>query len=192
MTLIPGDGIGPEISAAVERVVDALKAPIEWERWAVQGCRRTDAAWSRHLRAAAARTRAAPWRTETQALHARRFPSVSGSDPQGNPVNSVAPEVLASIKRTGVCLKGTLFSPLTKYNTSTQSLNVQLRKQLDLHVNLVHGFSLPGLKTRHDNVDIVVIRRAAAAPSWRTSCRSRYERRADRLAAAGPMASPVP
>lgn len=59
-----------------------------------------------------------------------------------------------------VCLKGTLFTPLTKENTSTQSLNVQMRKQLDLHVNLVHGFSLPGLPTRHDNLDIVVIRSA--------------------------------
>ena len=67
-------------------------------------------------------------------------------------------EVLESIKRTGVCLKGTLFTPLSKRNTSTQSLNVQLRKELDLLVNLVHGFSVPGLKTRHDEIDIVVIR----------------------------------
>lgn len=35
----------------------------------------------------------------------------------------------------------------------------QLRKDLDLVVNLVHGFSIPGLKTRHDDLDIVVIRR---------------------------------
>lgn len=35
---------------------------------------------------------------------------------------------------------------------------MQLRKRLDLHVNLVHGFSIPGLKLRHDNLDIVVIR----------------------------------
>lgn len=68
------------------------------------------------------------------------------------------PEVLASIRKNGVCLKGTLFTPLSKRNTSTQSLNVQLRKDLDLVVNLVHGFSVPGLKTRHDEVDIVVIR----------------------------------
>ena len=57
-----------------------------------------------------------------------------------------------------VCLKGTLFTPLSKNNTSTQSLNVQLRKQLDLHVNIVHGFSLPGLPTRHEGIDIIVIR----------------------------------
>ena len=87
-----------------------------------------------------------------------RFPGVSGSDPQGNPNTHLPKEVLDSIRRNGVCLKGTLFTPLTKYNTSTQSLNVQLRKQLDLQVNLVHGFTVPGLPTRHDNIDIVVIR----------------------------------
>ena len=54
-------------------------------------------------------------------------------------------------------MQGTLFTALDK-TTSTQSLNVQLRKKLDLHVNLVHGFSMPGLKTRHENIDIVVIR----------------------------------
>lgn len=54
-------------------------------------------------------------------------------------------------------LQGTLFTPLGK-TTSTQSLNVQLRKQLDLHVNLVHGFSMPGVETRHSGIDIVVIR----------------------------------
>ena len=37
---------------------------------------------------------------------------------------------------------------LDKKNTNTQSLNVQLRKDLDLAVNVVHGFSIPGLKTR--------------------------------------------
>ena len=87
-----------------------------------------------------------------------RFPGVSGSDPNGNPNTHLPQEVLDSIRRNGVCFKGTLFTPLTKYNTSTQSLNVQLRKQLDLQVNLVHGFTVPGLPTRHDNIDIVVIR----------------------------------
>jgi isocitrate dehydrogenase (NAD+) len=57
-----------------------------------------------------------------------------------------------------VCLKGTLFTQLSKKNTSTQSLNVQLRKELDLYVNMVHGFSIPGLTTKHTDLDIVVIR----------------------------------
>jgi isocitrate dehydrogenase (NAD+) len=57
-----------------------------------------------------------------------------------------------------VCLKGTLFTPLSKKNTSTQSLNVQMRKDLELTVNLVHGFTLPGVPARHEDLDIVVIR----------------------------------
>ena len=57
-----------------------------------------------------------------------------------------------------VCLKGTLFTPLSAHNTSTQSLNVQLRKELDLHVNLVHGFNIPGVPSRFSDVDVVVIR----------------------------------
>lgn len=88
ITLIPGDGIGPEISAAVEDVVVSLGAPIEWER----------------------------------------FPGVSGSTPRGEPVMEVPPDVLESIRRNKVCFKGTLFTPLSEDNTSTQSLNVQLRK----------------------------------------------------------------
>ena len=59
---------------------------------------------------------------------------------------------------TQVCLKGTLFTPLSEYNTSTQSLNVQLRKLLDLHVNLVHGWTMPGVPSRFEDIDIVVIR----------------------------------
>lgn len=118
ITLIPGDGIGPEISAAVEEVVEALGAPVEWER----------------------------------------FPGVSGSTPRGEPVTEVPADVLASIRRNKVCFKGTLFTPLSEHNTSTQSLNVQLRKALDLHVNLCHGFNTPGVPSRFEGLDIVVIR----------------------------------
>lgn len=117
VTLIPGDGIGPEVTEVVQEVVQAIGAPIIWER----------------------------------------FDNVSGTDAHGRPNDHVPDDILASIKRNGVCLKGTLFTPLDK-STSTQSLNVQLRKRLDLHVNLVHGFTMPGLKTRHEGVDIVVIR----------------------------------
>lgn len=65
-----------------------------------------------------------------------------------------------------VCLKGTLFTPLSRDNTSTQSLNVQLRKVLDLHVNLVHGFNIAGVPSRFSDVDVVVIRRAPMLPFW--------------------------
>ncbi|PNW70650.1 hypothetical protein CHLRE_17g728800v5 [Chlamydomonas reinhardtii] len=121
VTLIPGDGIGPEVTKAVVDVVAAMQAPITWER----------------------------------------FDYLSGSEETAAgsvPRTSVPKEVLDSIRRNGVCLKGTLFTPLNKENTNTQSLNVQLRKDLDLHVNVVHGFSIPGLPTRYNNLDIVVIR----------------------------------
>ena len=92
-----------------------------------------------------------------------RFDDVHGTDPNGKPVTNVPAAVLESIKRNKVCLKGTLYTPLSK-STATESLNVQMRKALDSHVNLVHGFTLKGLPKgliRHDDIDIVVIRYAA-------------------------------
>lgn len=77
-----------------------------------------------------------------------RFDDLSGSMPDGSPRLEVPQDVLQSIKRNGVCLKGTMFTNLGGQNTNTQSLNVQMRKDLDLSVNLVHGFTIPGLKTR--------------------------------------------
>ncbi|KAH7332058.1 hypothetical protein KP509_20G066100 [Ceratopteris richardii] len=63
--------------------------------------------------------------------------------------------VMDSIRKNKVCLKGGLATPV---GGGVSSLNVQLRKELDLFASLVHCFNLPGLPTRHDNVDIVVIR----------------------------------
>ncbi|GFR49396.1 hypothetical protein Agub_g11448, partial [Astrephomene gubernaculifera] len=121
VTLIPGDGIGPEVTKSVVDVVAAMGAPITWERF--------------------------DYLSGSEETHVGKVPRTS-----------VPKEVLDSIRRNGVCLKGTLFTPLLKHNTNTQSLNVQLRKDLDLHVNVVHGCSIPGIPTRHNNVDIVVIR----------------------------------
>lgn len=89
-----------------------------------------------------------------------RFDDFGGLDAHGKPVTTVPKEILESIRRNQVCLKGTLFTPLSK-TTATESLNVQMRKNLDSHVNLVHGFSLKGLPPgviRHEGIDIVVIR----------------------------------
>lgn len=74
------------------------------------------------------------------------------------PTMHTAPRILRRDESVQVCLKGTLFTPLSKKNTSTQSLNVQMRKDLELTVNLVHGFSLPAVPVRHSDLDIVVIR----------------------------------
>lgn len=70
-------------------------------------------------------------------------------------MNKFPVEVLDSIKKNKVCLKGGLATPM---GGGVSSLNMQLRRELDLYASLVHCFNLPGLPTRHDNVDIVVIR----------------------------------
>ncbi|KAL2650107.1 hypothetical protein R1flu_018235 [Riccia fluitans] len=70
-------------------------------------------------------------------------------------MDKVPQEVIDSIRKNKVCLKGGLATPV---GGGVSSLNVQLRKELDLFASLVHCFNLPGLPTRHDDVDIVVIR----------------------------------
>lgn len=70
-------------------------------------------------------------------------------------MNKVPTEVLDSIRKNKVCIKGGLATPV---GGGVSSLNVQLRKELDLYVHLVHCMNIPGLKTRHEDVNIVVIR----------------------------------
>ncbi|KOM45241.1 hypothetical protein LR48_Vigan06g054700 [Vigna angularis] len=108
VTLIPGDGIGPLVTGAVEQVMDAMHAPVYFEKYEVYG-----------------------------------------------DMKAVPAEVLDSIRKNKVCLKGGLATPM---GGGVSSLNVQLRKELDLYASLVNCFNLPGLPTRHENVDIVVIR----------------------------------
>lgn len=108
VTLIPGDGIGPLVTNAVEQVMEAMHAPIFFEKYDVHG-----------------------------------------------EMSRVPPEVMESIRKNKVCLKGGLKTPV---GGGVSSLNVQLRKELDLFASLVNCFNLPGLPTRHENVDIVVIR----------------------------------
>jgi isocitrate dehydrogenase (NAD+) len=64
-------------------------------------------------------------------------------------------EVLDSIRKNKVCIKGGLNTPV---GGGVSSLNMQLRKELDLYASLVNCVNFPGLPTRHENVDIVVIR----------------------------------
>jgi len=108
VTLIPGDGIGPLVTGAVQQVMEAMHAPVYFETYEVHG-----------------------------------------------DMPTVPTEVIESIRRNKVCLKGGLATPV---GGGVSSLNVQLRKELDLYAALVNCFNLPGLPTRHDNVDIVVIR----------------------------------
>jgi isocitrate dehydrogenase (NAD+) len=113
VTLLPGDGIGPEVSNAAVRVLDAAGADIEWER---------------HLAGA-------------EAL-----------EKYGNPL---PPEVLESVRRNCLALKGPI---TTQVGKGFRSINVQLRQELDLYANLRPSRSLPSIPSRFEGVDIIVVR----------------------------------
>ncbi len=113
VTLIPGDGIGPDLTDAVKTVIEALDVDIEWEI------------------AEAGET---------------------VMDKEGTPL----PEsVLDSIRKNKVALKGPLTTPV---GTGFRSVNVALRKELDLYSNVRPSLSLPGIETPHKNIDIVLYR----------------------------------
>ncbi|MFL6193524.1 MAG: isocitrate dehydrogenase (NAD(+)) [Thermoanaerobaculia bacterium] len=113
VTLIPGDGIGPEVSQAVVRVLEAAGAEIEWER---------------HI-------------AGREALE--KF---------GNPL---PPEVLESVRRNRLALKGPI---TTQVGGGFKSINVRLRQELDLYANLRPSRSLPSIPSRFEGVDIIVVR----------------------------------
>jgi isocitrate dehydrogenase (NAD+) len=113
ITLIPGDGIGPEVTEAVLRVLHASGVAFEWERHdaGVLAFERTG--------------RALP------------------------------PELLDSIRRNKVALKGPVTTPIAEGFTS---VNVGLRKALDLYANLRPVANLPGAPGRFGAVDLVIVR----------------------------------
>ena len=113
ITLLPGDGIGPEVTAATVRVLEAAGGRYEWDS---------------HMAGA-------------EALAAR-----------GNPLPQ---DVLDSILANGVALKGPVTTPI---GTGFQSVNVQLRRALDLFANLRPVRTLPGVASRYEGVDLVVVR----------------------------------
>lgn len=113
ITLIPGDGIGPEITAAVTKIIDAAGLKIDWD---IQN---------------------------------------AGADvveTEGSPLPS---RVIESIKKNKIALKAPVTTPIGK---GFRSVNVALRKELDLYANLRPCKNLPGIKTRFDNVNIIVVR----------------------------------
>ncbi len=113
LTLIPGDGIGPEVTTAVIRVLDAAGVAIEWDR---------------------------------QDAGVIAFKK-SGQTLPG--------ELLDSIRRTRVALKGPCATPIGEGFTS---VNVGLRKALDLYANLRPVSNLPGVPSRFTQVDLVIVR----------------------------------
>src|SRR5687768_12806931 len=113
ITLIPGDGIGPEVTAAVTSVLDATGVPIEWDRH--------DA-------------------------------GVTAFEKTGQ---TLPAELLDSITRNKVALKGPCTTPIGEGFTS---VNVGLRKALDLYANLRPVRNLPGVASRWTNVDLIIVR----------------------------------
>ena len=115
VTLIPGDGIGPEVAEATVRAVNATGVSIDWQRADLNA-------------------------------------SIISKAGQVLP-----PHVIESLERTHVGLKGPVTTPIAG---GFQSVNVALRKQFDLYANVRPVCSLPGLKTRFDDVkiDMVIFR----------------------------------
>jgi isocitrate dehydrogenase (NAD+) len=113
ITLIPGDGIGPEVTEAVLRVLAATGVAIEWERH--------DA-------------------------------GVVSFEKTGQ---ALPPDVIESIRRNKVALKGPVATPIGEGFTS---VNVGLRKALDLYANLRPVWNLPGVPARFEGVDLVIVR----------------------------------
>ena len=113
VTLIPGDGIGPELTTAMTRVVEATGVDIEWEI------------------------------AEAGAGVMEKY---------GTPL----PEhVLDSIRKNKVAIKGPITTPI---GTGFRSVNVSIRKELDLYACLRPAFSIKGNGARYDDIDLVIVR----------------------------------
>jgi isocitrate dehydrogenase (NAD+) len=114
VTLIPGDGIGPELSEATRRVLEASGAEFDWD---VQ---------------------------------------YAGTDVMDqNEGNPLPDHVLDAIRETGVALKGPITTPV---GSGFRSVNVGLRKALDLYGQVRPCKSYEGVRSRFDDVDLVLIR----------------------------------
>ena len=113
VTLIPGEGIGPEVSTATRRILEAAGVQIEWEELEGRTDKTTD---------------------------------------QGQLINQVA---IDSVRKNRVALKGPMATAIAG---GAPSVNVALRKRLDLYANLRPVKNLPGVKARIDDVDVVLVR----------------------------------
>jgi isocitrate dehydrogenase (NAD+) len=113
ITLIPGDGIGPEITAAVVRIIEAAGVDVDWET------------------------------------------HILGSQALDKFGTTLPDETIDSIKQNKVALKGPQMTPVGKGFTS---VNVGLRKALDLYANVRPIKSLPNVPSRYTGVDLVIVR----------------------------------
>jgi isocitrate dehydrogenase (NAD+) len=113
ITLIPGDGIGPEVTRAAQQILAALDL---------------DIAWQTHLAGQTA------------------------LDKLGSPLPA---ETLAAVQNSNATLKGPTATPS---GTGFRSVNVELRQKLHLYANYRPARSMPGVPTRYENVDLIVVR----------------------------------
>lgn len=113
VTLIPGDGIGPEVARATVWLLEAAGAEMDWEE-----------------------------------KDAKPIVGLRQEDAHADPV-------VSSIKRTRVGLKGPISTPV---GVGHRSINVALRKSLDLYANVRPVKNLPGVRTPFDDVDLVIFR----------------------------------
>lgn len=113
ITLLPGDGIGPDITEATLRVLSATGLPFEWDR------------------------------------------QVAGLEAIERYKDPLPQQVIDSIQKNRIALKGPLTTPVGK---GFRSINVALRKEFDLYINLRPARSMEGVKTRYENVDLIIFR----------------------------------
>jgi isocitrate dehydrogenase (NAD+) len=113
IVLIPGDGIGPEVTAAAQRVVEAAGIGVDWQT---------------HLA------------------------GQSALDKLGSPLPA---ETLSAVQKADATLKGPTATPS---GTGFRSVNVELRQKLHLYANYRPARSLPGVPSRYENVDLIVVR----------------------------------
>lgn len=113
VTLIPGDGVGPEVTSSAKRVLDSSGVKINWE-------------------------------------------TVEAGEKMIKEYNTPLPEfVLKSIKKNKIALKGPIATPIGE---GFRSVNVTLRKELNLYANVRPIKSYKGIKSRYEDIDLIIVR----------------------------------
>ena len=113
VTLIPGEGIGPEVASATRRILEATGVQIDWEEIAGR------------------------------------------SDSSSNQEKTVNQAAVESVRRNRVALKGPMATAIAG---GAPSVNVALRKTLDLYANLRPVKNMPGVKSHFQDVDLILVR----------------------------------
>lgn len=113
VTLIPGDGIGPEVSLATQRCIEATGVGIEWEV------------------------------------------ALAGAEIMEKKGTPLPDEVLESVRKNKIAIKGPVTTPI---GSGFRSVNVALRKELDLYSCLRPCKLYPGIRSRYESIDLIIVR----------------------------------